>query len=385
MHPARVRAEPYTSAEWDAFIGGVHDGEFTLATLAHTRWLPRDVAAEGAGPVLPAATASVIANLGNVWPELTAQSSLIEQVVTAEEEHARQQGSLVDAGWLRFDFAHFSAVDPTQLAAVEALVNDHLMDDPEVRIWHTTRVEAEAAGATALFGEKYGDQVRIVDIGDISRELCGGTHVGHGAGAGPVRVLGESSIGSNLRRIEALTGRDVLLYYDSERRLLQQVASLLGTRPKDAPDVLRKRLGALAEAQDELGRLRAEELRHQAVLLADTAQQSGGGWIVAQKVTGIAPDELRALATDTVARVHGGHSAVVLGLEHEGKAVLVAAVSYSVLDSGIEAQQILTEAARVVGGGAGGKPGVAQAGGRRPEALDQALMTAFQDAARLFA
>ncbi|WP_279579460.1 hypothetical protein [Fodinicola feengrottensis] len=111
-------------------------------------------------------------------------------------DHARQQGSLVAPDRLRFDFTHFAAVDSEQLDTIGMLVNEYLLDDPDVRVWHATRAEAEAAGATAFFGEKYGDRVRIVDIGDASRELCGGTHVGHGAQAGPIRIYGESSVGA---------------------------------------------------------------------------------------------------------------------------------------------------------------------------------------------
>ncbi|MGW3075159.1 alanine--tRNA ligase [Kitasatospora sp. NPDC001132] len=297
-------------------------------------------------------------------------------------DHARQHGSLVDAGRLRFDFAHFSALDPTQLAAIQALVNDHLLDDPEVRIWHATRSEAEAAGATALFGEKYGDHVRIVDIGDFSRELCGGTHVPHGSNAGPVRILGEASIGSNLRRIEALTGRDALTYHDTERRLLEELSTLLGTRPQDAPDTLRKRLDALTTAQQELARLRDAEFHTRAQQLAASARTVPGGRIVTEKVTGLGSDELRTLATNTADLLGNGHAVVVFGTEHDGKALLAAAITRSLLTAGTQASQLLASAARTVGGGAGGKGPVASAGGRRPEALDEALTIAAQDAAR---
>ncbi|MCM2579742.1 alanine--tRNA ligase [Streptomyces meridianus] len=298
-------------------------------------------------------------------------------------DHASQHGSLVDAGRLRFDFAHFSAVERTQLAAIEALVNDHLLDDPEVRIWHASRAEAEAAGATALFGEKYGDRVRIVDIGDFSRELCGGTHVGHGSNAGPVRILGEASIGSNLRRIEALTGRDALSYYDTERRLLEELSALLGTRPQNAPEALRKRLDALTAAQQELGRLREAELRSRAQELAASARPVAGGRIVTEKLTGLGPDELRTLAADTVGLLSDNPTIVILGTEHSGKALLAAAVTHSLHETGTQASQILVSAARAVGGGAGGQGAVASAGGRHTEALDEALTVAGQDAVRV--
>ncbi|GAA3878068.1 alanine--tRNA ligase [Streptomyces sedi] len=297
-------------------------------------------------------------------------------------EHARQQGSLVESDRFRFDFAHFTALTPDQLARIEAAVNSHVLDDPAVRAWHADRAEAEAAGAIALFGEKYGDTVRIVDIGDFSRELCGGTHVAHGSQVGTFRLLSESSTGANLRRIEALTGHGTLTHLDTERRLLNELADLLGTRPTDAPSALRKRLAALATAQDELTRLRADELREQATHLAGTARTSGTGRLVSQTVTGTTADELRTLAQETAARLDAP-AVVILGTERDGKALLAAALTQDLHLGGIQASQVLTAAARLVGGGAGGRGPVASAGGRRPEALGQALTTAAEDAARL--
>ncbi|MDT0342879.1 alanine--tRNA ligase [Streptomyces litchfieldiae] len=297
-------------------------------------------------------------------------------------EHARQQGSLVEPDRLRFDFAHFTALTPDQLDQIENAVNSHVLDDPEVRAWHADRAEAEAAGAIALFGEKYGECVRIVDIGDFSRELCGGTHVAHGSQVGAFRLLSESSIGANLRRVEALTGHGALTHLDTERRLINELAGLLGTRPTDAPDALRKRLAALATAQDELTRLRAAALREQATLLAGTARPSGTGRIVSRTVTGTTADELRTLAQETAARLDDP-AVVILGTERDGKALLAAAITQGLHRSGIRASQVLTVAARVVGGGAGGHGPIASAGGRCPEALDQALTTAAEDAGGL--
>ncbi|MCD9146091.1 DHHA1 domain-containing protein [Streptomyces albireticuli] len=268
-------------------------------------------------------------------------------------DHARQQGSLVEPDRLRFDFAHFTALAPDRLTAIENAVNGHVLDDPEVRAWHADRAEAEAAGAIALFGEKYGERVRIVDIGDFSRELCGGTHVAHGFQVGTFRLLNESSIGSNLRRVEALTGHGTLRQLDTEGRLLNELAVLLGTRPTDAPGALRKRLDALATAQQQLSQLRAAELRHQAGHLADQARPTGRGQLIVQRVTGIAPDELRGLAADTLARLGHRPAIVILAAEHGGKALLAAAISPDLHQDGTQASQILAQAARTVGGGSG--------------------------------
>ncbi|MEV1011721.1 alanine--tRNA ligase [Streptomyces sp. NPDC049881] len=296
-------------------------------------------------------------------------------------DHARQRGSLVEPDRLRFDFAHFAALTPDQLDRIENAVNGHVLDDPDVRAWHADRAEAEAAGAVALFGEKYGDTVRIVDIGDFSRELCGGTHVAHGSQIGTFRLLGESSIGAGLRRVEALTGHGALTHMDTERRLIAELTALLGTRPADAPTALRERLEALATAQDALTRARTAELREQATRLAATARPSGAGRVVARTVTGTTPDELRTLAQETAARLDEP-AAVVLSTERDGKALLAAAVTPGLHHEGVQASQLLTDAARLVGGGTGGHGPVAGAGGRRLEGRGAALATATQAAHR---
>jgi alanyl-tRNA synthetase len=298
-------------------------------------------------------------------------------------EHARQQGSLVDAGRLRFDFAHFAAVPPEQLAEVQGAVNRQLLADPEVKIWHTSLAEAEAAGAIGLFGEKYGERVRVVDVGDFSRELCGGTHVGHGSQVGPVIVLGESSIGANLRRVEALTGLEALRYTDRERQLLGEVAALLRTRPEDAPEQLRRRLEALAEATRELERLRVAGLERLAAELAAGRVRADGGWLVVERVVETGADDLRRIATAVRDRAGPGPGVVVLGSETQGKAAMVALLSADLAERKLAAREVLAQAAKAVGGGAGGKGDLASAGGRDPSRLDEALRVARADALTL--
>jgi alanyl-tRNA synthetase len=300
-------------------------------------------------------------------------------------DHARQQGSLVDAGRLRFDFAHFSPVDAEQLAGIERNVNLHLAGDPEVRAWHASQAEAEAAGAIALFGEKYGAVVRVVDVGDFSRELCGGTHVVHGTQVGPVRILGEASIGANLRRVEALTGLEALAWFDRERRLLAEVAALLRTRPDDAPEALRRRLELLAEAQRELERLRQARLEAQAAELAARALPADGGWLVVEQVPGAGADELRRIAAAVRDRRGDGAGVVVLGSDADGKAALVALLSKELAERGVPARELLVHAAKLVGGGAGGKGDLATAGGRDPSRLGEALAAAGAEARRRLA
>jgi alanyl-tRNA synthetase len=295
-------------------------------------------------------------------------------------EHARQQGSLVDAGRLRFDFAHFQAVPSEQLAEIEASVNRQLLADPDIKVWHGTLAEAEAAGALSLFGEKYGSVVRVVEVGDFSRELCGGTHVGHGSQVGPVHVVGEASIGANLRRIEALTGLEALHYVDRERQLLAEVAALLKTRPEDAPEQLRRRLEALATATRELERLRVAGLERLAADLAGRVAREPGGWLVAERVPDATADDLRRIASSVRDRVGAGPGVVVLGSEVQAKAAMVALLTTDLAASGAAARDVLARAAKAVGGGAGGKGDLASAGGRDPSRLDEALGIARADA-----
>ena len=295
-------------------------------------------------------------------------------------EHARQQGSLVDAGRLRFDFAHFQQVPAERLAEIEAAVNRQLLADPDVIVWHGSLADAEAAGALSLFGERYGSVVRVVEVGDFSRELCGGTHVGHGSQVGPVHVLGEASIGANLRRIEALTGLEALHYVDRERQLLAEVAALLKTRPEDAPEQLRRRLEALANAQRELERLRVAGLERLATELAGRVAKEADGWLVVERVPEAGGDDLRRIASAVRDRVGAGPGVVVLGSEAQGKAAMVALLTADLAGSGAAARDGLARAATAVGGGAGGTGDLASAGGRDPGQLDEALRIARADA-----
>ncbi|MFI6242764.1 alanine--tRNA ligase [Micromonospora sp. NPDC050795] len=292
-------------------------------------------------------------------------------------DHARQQGSLVAPGRLRFDFTHFAPLDDTQLTTISALVNDYLLDDPDVRVWHATRAEAEAAGATAFFGEKYGEHVRIVDIGDASRELCGGTHVGHGTQAGPVRILGESSIGAGLRRVEALTGRDALDHADHERNLLTEVGRLVNARPDDLIATLTKRLAALTKAEQSLQQHRQRELDLIAERLAGQRRHVGSGWLIATILDDVTAVELRPLTNNVLNRCPNDQPGVViLAAATDDKAQLTSAITPALARTGIQAREVLTTAAQVIGGGAGGNGNLASAGGRQVENLTDGILQA---------
>ncbi|GAA2756591.1 alanine--tRNA ligase [Actinopolymorpha rutila] len=323
-------------------------------------------------------------------------------------DHARQQGSLVAPGRLRFDVSHFAPLDPDQVQAVEDEVNQRLLADPEVHVWETGQDEARAAGAIALFGETYGDVVRVVDIGDFSRELCGGTHVGHASAAGPVRIVGESSVGAGVRRLEALTGVDALRYADHEHRLLEQIQDLLGGSGRSGSgrsgsggpgrsadrmlDQLRRRLTDLADAERELGRRRRADLLVGADrLLSRRRDTASGGWLVASRLDesgdgsgggvnlgdpNLGDLDLRELAQAVLERgPRDRPGGVVLARALDGKAQLVLTVDPSSAGRGT-AKELLTPAGRAIGGGAGGDGSFAHAGGRAVDRLDTALALA---------
>jgi alanyl-tRNA synthetase len=289
-------------------------------------------------------------------------------------EHVRQAGSLVAPGRLRFDFTHHAMVTQDELAAISRNVNDAALANYPVQVVYQAREEAIAAGAMALFGEKYGEVVRTVQIGEpspFSYELCGGTHVPETADIGPFLVLSESSVGSGVRRIEAVTGRVALEMIHRRLSALDNASAYLGVPPDE---VDRKVLGLLDEAQaaqKEVRRLQRQlKLRDFENQLANV-QSVAGVPVLAVNVGQAAPDQLREM-TDWF-RQKMGSGVVVLGGMVEGKPSLVASVTDDLVPRGLDAVQIVRGIAKVVGGGGGGKPTLAQAGGKDASKLNDAL------------
>jgi alanyl-tRNA synthetase len=289
-------------------------------------------------------------------------------------EHARQAGSLVAPGRLRFDFPHHSAVPRDVLEQAEELANRRLAEDEAVRAFLTSFEEAKTLGAMALFGEKYGDQVRVVEIGDWSLELCGGTHVSRTGNVAVIRILHEASIGAGMRRVEALVGPDALREINLERRLLEEVTQALGAGdPRGAPGRARQVLEQLKRLQSELGKLGKREAGERAEQVAGRASVVAGVKLVASLEDGGA-DELRELAQGAVGRLENeSGAAVVLGSGQGGKALIVAACSKNLVARGVQAPRLLETAAAAVGGGAGGKPILGFAGGPRGDAVKEAV------------
>jgi alanyl-tRNA synthetase len=290
--------------------------------------------------------------------------------------HVQQAGSLVEPGRFRFDFSHFAAVGADELAAVEDSANGRVIEDARVRTFEVSRHEAEELGALAFFGEKYGEQVRVVEAGDFSRELCGGTHVEATGQIGPVVVVGESSIGSNVRRVEAYTGSQAFRYLSELRAELTGVAHRLRVRPDGAGEAVGTLLAHNRDLEKRLEAYEAQARAGAAGALAGEAEEVGTARLLVAARAGLAPDELRALAIQVRDRL--GRGLVVLGAEREGKASLVAAVGRDLVGAGLSAAVILGPAARILGGGSSRDPELAQAGGphgdRLPEALEAARL-----------
>ena len=288
-------------------------------------------------------------------------------------DHAQQAGSLVQPGRLRFDFPHFEAVSDEQLAEIERTINGRVLRNPDVVTEVMALDEAKAAGAVANFGDKYGHVVRVVTIGDFSKELCGGTHVGTGAGVGPIYVVREESIGSNTRRVEAVTGADAHRYARSEMQVAEEVGRLLGAPTEEAVARVQSLMERLRGVEKELERVRSQALASIARSLAEDTERVDGTAVVTARVDVDDGDELRQVALETRGLLTE-RAVVVLGATTpDGKAVLICALTSDLVEAGVEPRPILHPAAQVVGGGAGGRGDLVQAGGRDGSKLDEAL------------
>ena len=299
-------------------------------------------------------------------------------------ESAAQAGSENSPGRLRFDFTAQAAVPVSVLRDTEDEVNDVLVNDLDVHAFYTSQEEARQLGALALFGEKYGDQVRVVEVGDYSRELCGGTHVARSGQLGLIKVLGESSIGSGVRRIEALVGMDAFRFLARESTLVSQLSEQFKTPREQLPERISAVVTRLRDAERELQRLRAARLLESAGEIAASAEDISGLALVAHRVPdGTEPDDIRRLALDVRGRVPRGRPAVVavIGVPAD-KPVVVIAVNEAGRGFGLSAGSLVGTAARALGGNGGGKPDVAQGGGAPIAASDPGVVDEAFDAVR---
>jgi alanyl-tRNA synthetase len=235
--------------------------------------------------------------------------------------------------------------------------------------------EAKKQGAIAEFGEKYGEQVRVVTIGDYSKELCGGTHVANTAQLGLVKLLGESSIGSGVRRVEALVGVDAYGFLAREHTVVSQLTQLVKGRPEELPEKISGMLSRLRDAEKEIERFRAEKVLQAAAGLAEGAEDVAGVALVTGAVPdGTSPDDLRKLVLDVRQRITGGRPAVIaLFTVAGGRPLTVVATNEAARELGLKAGEVVRTAAKTLGGGGGGKDDVAQGGGQNPAAVVEAV------------
>ena len=298
--------------------------------------------------------------------------------------HVKQAGSLVAPDRLRFDFVHFSALTREQIDEIEKIVNTQIRQNTPVQTDVRSTEEAIASGAMALFGEKYGDRVRVVSVPGFSMELCGGTHVRATGDIGFFAVTQESGVAAGVRRIEALTGAGAIAYYQRQRDALDRVLAALNTGPDQAAESIhRLQADAKRLARD------VEQLKLKAALGGaatgvpdDDTREVSGVKVLARRVSGLEKGALRGLS-DTL-RDRLGSGVVIVASEIEGKVALVVSVTKD-LTSRVQAGRIVKEIAPIVGGGGGGRPDFAEAGGKDPSKIDQMLLAAPEAVERLLA
>ena len=306
----------------------------------------------------------------------TATHMVHKAIREALGDTATQAGSENGPGRFRFDFSANAAVPPSVLRDVEAKVNALLSDDLPVHAETMTQAQALEAGAMALFGEKYGDTVRVVSVGDWARELCGGTHAQRSGQLGVVTLLGEASIGSGVRRVEALVGADAYGFLAREHALVGQLTEALKVRPDELPERVESMLIKLRDAERELEKVRQSQVLAAGGSLAAGARDVFGVQYVGHDVGEVGGDDLRTLVLDVRGRLgNGAPSVVAMTGVAKGRPVVVVATNDEARRWGVKAGQLVRLAASVLGGGGGGKDDVAQGGGTDPSKVGEALTT----------
>jgi alanyl-tRNA synthetase len=297
--------------------------------------------------------------------------------------HVAQKGSLVAPDRLRFDFVHFQPMTREQLEQVERIVNDQILKNTIVETTQRPTTEAIASGAMALFGEKYGDTVRVVNIPGFSMELCGGTHVAATGDIGLFVIVSEAGVAAGVRRVEALTGAGAVEWAQKQRRVIRGVMDALNVPEDQAVDAIERLQGDVKRLTRENSQLKTK------VAMGDTSGSADGDDIVEvagvklarRKVADLDKDALRGVADSLKAKIKSG-IVVLASTTGDGKVQIVASVT-SDLTSRIKAGQIVKEIAPIVGGGGGGRPDFAEAGGKQPEKVDEMLAASANVVERL--
>jgi alanyl-tRNA synthetase len=272
---------------------------------------------------------------------------------------------------LRFDFSHFGQVKPEELERIEAIVNEKIWRSIPVDIFYKPLEEAKAMGAMALFGEKYGEIVRVVQVGDYSLELCGGCHVTNTSAIGLFKIVSESGIGAGTRRIEAVTGEAAYRFMNEQIALLQEVAQKLKTNPREIVGRLDALMNEIRQLQRENESLAARLGNLEAANLVHKVKEVNGIPVLASKVNATDMNHLRTMVDDLKQKL--GSAIIVLAAVQEEKVNLIAGVTSDLVEKGYHAGKLIKEVAVRCGGGGGGRPDMAQAGGKDPSKVGEAL------------
>ncbi|WP_445490243.1 alanine--tRNA ligase [Niallia sp. 03133] len=311
------------------------------------------------------------ANRSKIIKNHTATHLLHQALKDVLGTHVNQAGSLVQSERLRFDFSHFGQITAEELDQIERIVNEKIWASIAVQTDYKNIDEAKAMGAMALFGEKYGKIVRVVQVGDFSLELCGGCHVDNTSAIGLFKIVSEAGIGAGTRRIEAVTGQAAYQQLTDQIGLLKEASAKLKTNPKDIAGRIEGLLAEVKQLQRENESLAAKISNIEAGNLVDNVKEINGVKVLVANIQGIEMNNLRTMADDLKQKV--GSVVVVLGSVNEGKVNLIAAVTKDLIEKGFHAGKIIKEVATRCGGGGGGRPDMAQAGGKDPSKLQDAL------------
>ncbi|WP_373231787.1 alanine--tRNA ligase [Cohnella sp.] len=348
-----------------------------LSKAPHGQSVHQVIVSAGALKVGDRVTASVNASeRSDIVRNHTATHLLHQALKDVLGHHVNQAGSLVEPERLRFDFSHFGAITAEELAEVERRVNEQIWIGTELDIGFKPIAEAKAMGAMALFGEKYGDIVRVVRVGDYSLELCGGCHVRNTSQIGLFKLVSESGIGSGVRRIEAVTGRNAYNFLDEQLSVLKSAAAQLKCGVTDVTKRIEAVQGEVRQLQRDNESLQGKLSRLEAAELVGQARTVGGVTLLAAQVNAGSMDTLRGVADELKAKL--GSAVLVLGAVADDKVNLVVAVTPNLIAEGLHAGKLIKEIAAICGGGGGGKPELAQAGGKDPSKLAEALQAAEQ-------
>ena len=288
--------------------------------------------------------------------------------------HVEQKGSLVTPERLRFDFAHFQAMTQEEIEATEALVNKEIQAALPVETTVMDVEEAKKSGAMALFGEKYDQKVRVVSMGDFSRELCGGTHVKNTSSIMLFKIVSEAGVAAGVRRIEALTGNGVIEYYKKQESLLHAAAKLLKTQPSEVSEKISHLQAEVKALQGENDSLKSKLAQGSLGNVMDQVVEVKGIKLLAAKVDGVDMNGLRDLGDQLKEKL--GEGVVVLAAVNGGKVNLLAMATDGAQKAGAHAGNLIKGVAAIVGGGGGGRPNMAQAGGKNPEKAQEAVEAA---------